>query len=98
MSSLAKVPSWRKKLARRVHVTTILDFFFGCPVRLVRFRTPGFHPGNRGSNPLRDAKKLSIPHQVGFPPPALAFAGPSKQLGEIPSGTIFRETHFDHEI
>ena len=25
------------------------------PVRLARSRTPGFHPGNRGSNPLRDA-------------------------------------------
>ena len=27
----------------------------GCPVRLARPRTQGFHPCNRGSNPLRDA-------------------------------------------
>ena len=27
---------------------------FGCPV-LSQVRTPGFHPGNGGSNPLRDA-------------------------------------------
>ena len=26
-----------------------------CPHRLGRPRTPGFHPGNRGSNPLGDA-------------------------------------------
>ena len=31
------------------------------PVRLARSRTPGFHPGNRGSNPLREAI-LSPPH------------------------------------
>ena len=31
------------------------------PVRLARSRTPGFHPGNRGSNPLREAN-LSPPH------------------------------------
>ena len=30
-----------------------------CPVRLVRPRTPGFHPGKRGSNPLRDASFLN---------------------------------------
>lgn len=29
--------------------------FASRPVRLARSRTPGFHPGNRGSNPLRDA-------------------------------------------
>ena len=26
------------------------------PRRLVRIRTPGFHPGNTGSNPVEDAR------------------------------------------
>ena len=29
------------------------------PVRLVRSRTPGFHPGNTGSNPVRVVLKPS---------------------------------------
>jgi hypothetical protein len=34
---------------------SIIPFDF-CPHRLVRPRTPAFHVGNRGSNPLGDAK------------------------------------------
>ena len=33
--------------------------FSASPVRLARPRTPGFHPGDRGSNPLREAIFLS---------------------------------------
>ena len=39
-------------------ILTIITWL--CPVRLVRSRTPGFHPGNRGSNPLRDAIHLTL--------------------------------------
>ena len=34
--------------------------FIASPVRLARPRTPGFHPGDRGSNPLREAIFLSL--------------------------------------
>ena len=34
--------------------------FIASPVRLARPRTPGFHPGDRGSNPLREAILLSL--------------------------------------
>ena len=33
--------------------------FIMCLLRLVRFRTPGFHPGNMGSNPVGDANLCS---------------------------------------
>ena len=48
---------WRflkKGLAEAKSKLSFRDFLLS-PVRLARSRTPGFHPGNRGSNPLREA-------------------------------------------
>ena len=44
----------KKGLAEAKSKLTFRDFLLP-PVRLARSRTPGFHPGNRGSNPLREA-------------------------------------------
>ena len=43
-----------KSLAEGKSKRSFRDFLLP-PVRLARSRTPGFHPGNRGSNPLREA-------------------------------------------
>ena len=39
----------------KIAPTKILEAVNVCPHRLARSRTPGFHPGDRGSNPLGDA-------------------------------------------
>ncbi len=41
----------RQNTAKRTTKKTIIE----CPHRLVRSRTPDFHSGDRGSNPLGDA-------------------------------------------
>ena len=43
----------QKRLAEKTMSLSLRDSL--PPVRLARSRTPGFHPGNRGSNPLREA-------------------------------------------
>ena len=43
----------QKRLAEKTMSLSLRDLL--PPVRLARSRTPGFHPGNRGSNPLREA-------------------------------------------
>ena len=50
ISSISRLISIRK---------TYSLLLFTSPVRLARSRTLGFHPSNRGSNPLRDASLLA---------------------------------------
>jgi hypothetical protein len=62
----------QKRLAEQQSKRSFRDFT-SPPVRLARSRTHGFHPCDRGSNPLREAifKALQFNKPKGFFVPAL---------------------------